>query len=334
MSLIGLGVSMPMPAGVGVAAGTPATVPAQVGTVTPTAGDQQVALSWSAPDDGGSAITDYSVQYSTDDATWSTFAHGTTATTSTVTGLTNGTLYYFRVAAINAVGTGAYSASVTDTPTAPFSPLDLSPTMWFDASDETTITESGGAVSQWDDKSGNNYDLVQATSSAQPKTGTTTINSLNVLEYDGSNTQYLDEHTVNVSASHTMFAVYEISSNDGEVILVSNDSQSYWGYAADEGSSSTTMKGSNTIGGLYIDGSEWLGTTRGDLFTSLPKDSPSLIRATFTFPQLGWSTGFTGTIWAFSNGTQVAEIIVVASPTAQEISDTETYLANKWGITL
>ena len=37
---------------------------------------------------------------------------------------------------------------------AAFSPLDLSPAAWFDASDSGSITESGGAVSQWNDKSG------------------------------------------------------------------------------------------------------------------------------------------------------------------------------------
>ena len=67
-----------------------------------------------------------------------------------------------------------------------FSPLDLSPTLWLDASDETTITESGGAVSQWDDKSGNDNDLTQATSAKQPTSGTRTLNGLNVLDFDGS----------------------------------------------------------------------------------------------------------------------------------------------------
>src|SRR5205823_358208 len=33
----------------------------------------------------------------------------TTATTCTATGLTNGTTYFFQVAAINAIGTGSYS---------------------------------------------------------------------------------------------------------------------------------------------------------------------------------------------------------------------------------
>ena len=95
------------------------TAPAQVGTVTPTAGNTQVDLSWSAPSNGGSSITDYVIEHSTDNASFTTFSDGTsTATTATVTGLTNGTQYYFRVSAVNAIGTGTASSSVTATPSA------------------------------------------------------------------------------------------------------------------------------------------------------------------------------------------------------------------------
>jgi hypothetical protein len=65
------------------------------------------------------ALTDYIVQYSTDQSSWTTFADGTSTTPSaTVTGLTGGTNYYFRVAAVNSVGTGAYVTSTAIAPTA------------------------------------------------------------------------------------------------------------------------------------------------------------------------------------------------------------------------
>lgn len=101
-----------------------------------TGGNAQVSLTWTAPSyNGGSAITDYSVQYSTNSgSTWTTFADGTsTAATATVSGLTNGTAYVFRVAGINANGTGTYTAassSVTPSAAIPFTSTLVSSGSW------------------------------------------------------------------------------------------------------------------------------------------------------------------------------------------------------------
>ena len=65
--------------------------------------------------------------------------------------------------------------------TAGFDPLSLNPLVWFDAGDEDTITTSGGRVSQWDDKSGNDNHATQATVSDQPAYSGT-INGLNVID--------------------------------------------------------------------------------------------------------------------------------------------------------
>jgi hypothetical protein len=71
-------------------------------------------LNWAAPaSNGGSAVTDYVVQYSVNGTTWTTFNDGiSTSNTATITGLpTSSTAgYSFRVAAVNALGTGAYSS--------------------------------------------------------------------------------------------------------------------------------------------------------------------------------------------------------------------------------
>jgi hypothetical protein len=82
--------------------------------VSATAANSQIALTWTAPvSNGGSAITDYVVQYSSNSgSSWTTFSRSVSAATSaTVTGLTNGTAYVLRVAAVTAYGTGAYTAA-------------------------------------------------------------------------------------------------------------------------------------------------------------------------------------------------------------------------------
>ncbi len=71
-----------------------------------------IALRWSAAADNGSAITDHIVEYRTGAGAWLTFAHPQpiTSTATTVTGLTKGVQYTFRVTAVSAAGAGAPSA--------------------------------------------------------------------------------------------------------------------------------------------------------------------------------------------------------------------------------
>lgn len=104
------------------------TAPGAPTDVAGVPGDGQVVVSWTAPaDDGGSPITDYVVEYSSDGGShWSTFADGTsTATSATVTGLTNETAYTFRVSAVNAVGAGPGALSTPVTPIAPVAPATV-----------------------------------------------------------------------------------------------------------------------------------------------------------------------------------------------------------------
>jgi titin len=97
--------------------------PAAPTSVTATGGNAQATVSWTAPSVlAQTPITDYTVQFSSNSGTsWTAFTRAASTATSgvVVTGLTNGTAYVFRVAAVNALGTGAYStASSAVTPAA------------------------------------------------------------------------------------------------------------------------------------------------------------------------------------------------------------------------
>ena len=78
------------------------------------------------------AFTDFAIQYSSNNgSTWTTFAHtASSATSRTVTGLTNGTSYVFRVAHVSAGVNGSYSnSSPAYIPfTTPLAPTGLSGT--------------------------------------------------------------------------------------------------------------------------------------------------------------------------------------------------------------
>ncbi|MGO4587250.1 fibronectin type III domain-containing protein, partial [Arthrobacter sp. 2RAF6] len=99
---------------------TTATAPAAPAGVGATAGNASATVSWTAPANGGSPITSYAV---TPHAGATTLAPVTVtgtppATSTTVTGLSNGTAYTFTVTATNAIGTSpASAASAAVTPT-------------------------------------------------------------------------------------------------------------------------------------------------------------------------------------------------------------------------
>jgi hypothetical protein len=88
-------------------------------TLVVTPKTRSVSLAWVTPvKANASAVTDYIVQYRRRGATtWLTFRDGTsTARKVTVTGLTSGKVYEFRIAARSKAGTGTWSSVVLGTP--------------------------------------------------------------------------------------------------------------------------------------------------------------------------------------------------------------------------
>ena len=75
-------------------------------------GQTEIDLSWTAPsDDGGTAITGYRIEVSSDGSNWSDLVSdtGSTATSYTHTSLAAGSVRHYRVSSINSAGTGSAS---------------------------------------------------------------------------------------------------------------------------------------------------------------------------------------------------------------------------------
>ncbi|WP_413600308.1 fibronectin type III domain-containing protein [Curtobacterium sp. Curtsp57] len=140
-------------AGTGPAASSNPTTPFGVAgspqAVKATGDDESVSLTWSAPADAnGAPVTGYQVEYSSDGSTWSEPIAAATGSAH-VTGLTNGTEYSFRVAAVNAAGTGPWSELATATPlTVASAPNDLAvnPADGAAVLSWTAPTDDGGAA--------------------------------------------------------------------------------------------------------------------------------------------------------------------------------------------
>jgi hypothetical protein len=131
------------------------------GTLTATGGDGEVALSWTSFSDASAGIASYKVMQATGSTAPANCTTGTpvydgTATTTTLTGLTNGTTYAFRVCAVDNAGnvsTGAtasaMAAAETTPPTGTISlnsaadwTSSTTVTATLSATDDSTVTEA------------------------------------------------------------------------------------------------------------------------------------------------------------------------------------------------
>ena len=111
-----------------ITASSSATAPPAPTGLMAEGGNAQVSLSWTSGGDGGSAITKHQYQQKAGSGSFGSWtdipnsaAAETNATSYTVTGLTNGTAYTFKVRAVNVEGDGAESGEASATPTAALS---------------------------------------------------------------------------------------------------------------------------------------------------------------------------------------------------------------------
>lgn len=113
-----------------------------------------------------------------------------------------------------------------------FDPLDLSPSLWLDASDASTLydaTSGGslvaadGSVARWEDKSGNARHATQSTSGSRPTRKTSIQNSLDIVRFDGASDHMPLSSSFNISTG-AIFAVAKGSTKSVQAIYANGDS--------------------------------------------------------------------------------------------------------------
>lgn len=228
----------------------------------------------------------------------------------------------------------------------PFSPLDLSPALWLDASDTSTITSSGSPakVSQWNDKSGNARNVTQGTALAQPTTGASTLNAKNVIDFDGT-TDFMDTAgltlvgrqwhlIVAVTGSNALTPIVSNSGGTTEAVVFINTASTppnRWGaYRAGTApnffQSTTTSSAATTA---YIVTCDFNGASSTLRVNGAQAASGTVGTNNTNAIRLGRNPA---TSYA---GGKLAEVVIVSGAlTAQQVSDWEAYASAKWGITL
>jgi hypothetical protein len=216
--------------------------------------------------------------------------------------------------------------------------------LWLDASDASTITEAANKVSQWNDKSsGTTRNTTQATGAAQPITNVSTLNGLNVLQFNGA--QYISYAVNDLSyQNHTIFVVAKADNTatfqdiygsggslaDGDVLLM-NASNKYRGHF-DTGPSFNVINSVSatvttpTIYTQDVDGTNITIRRGGVLDNSL-----ALIGVPAANPR-GAFVGFRGGSTAFFDG-DIAEVLVYNTKLSDDdYNAVGNYLADKWGV--
>lgn len=174
---------------------------------------------------------------------------------------------------------------------------------WYDASDTATITVSGTAVTQWNDKSGNAYHVTQATSGLRPQSGTRTQNGLNAIDFDGG-----DDILNAATASNWTF----LSNTSGATVFVT----AYADAAADSRWLWSTNGGSAIYTGssAYVQSTDLMaigtsravnGTSAMDVYLSTPSATDNTAFTMTSQFDLGQATASLRGYVAKNGGTQV-----------------------------
>lgn len=230
-------------------------------------------------------------------------------------------------------------------PKSAFTPLSLSPALWLDAADAATVTLVSSAVSQWNDKSGNNRHAAQATSGSRPTNPAAVLNSLPVVRFNGSSHWLQIPSTAiggtdvtiflviaNAGATQTQFAEiidynHNLSTNWVIQQNSTNNNSSYFAWYNGSGFSVTnTFSTSGTLMGVFQkSGATGLVSLNGTTATQTLSSGYSTTARRIT---IGSDTDFPARTWAGDIG----EILVYASAlNTTQRQQIEGYLAWKWG---
>lgn len=234
----------------------------------------------------------------------------------------------------------------------------------YDASDVSSITSSGGLISQLNDLSGNGYHLT-STSTYRPSTGLHTQNGKNVITLGAD--QSLRRYPTQVfSPGFTLLAVYRLPDTTGRYAPVGlgnslGPNSCCDGYISLDGNTYATAGGG--LHGIYTPDSSWdinipLTTNYVTVAWSSPAVQGTSVSATTTYrvngtagtlsgrsvgqPNWRQMTNVAGISLGYSasnldggssNGVRIAEVAIfnAAIPLAN-IQTLESFLQTKWGI--
>jgi hypothetical protein len=237
-----------------------------------------------------------------------------------------------------------------------WTPEYIDTALWLDAADSSTITENGGAVSKWADKSGNERD-VTASGSGTPLLVESGVNSLDVLRFNGSSHRMTFSSAV-IPTTHSLFVVFKPTienvpgsllgqwapSQTGRFLLTTNQNDSGLAASGQLNPFNSTATNGAGSGGLA---SSFSITNQATLVSSICTTGPEAWKiyknaaeqdsATITAVYQGINTnigaeGRTGTNLGLYDGDICEVVILYQVANLANRQKIEGYLAHKWGL--
>jgi hypothetical protein len=226
----------------------------------------------------------------------------------------------------------------------PWTPAQITTSLWLDASDESTIVNGvGDNVAEWKDKSGNGNDAVQTVSGDQPSVGVNTLGGLDVITFDED---YFNLTSQITDVRSDLFVTNNLngSTNLINISIILGDKEPVLGtdytliqVNVEDSQYDISLDGTlNRLGSASVNGGNIVSGTNINLGqTNAQNKSENIWYAEYdvnTSASKIFGTTSQGTV-LFSRG-DLAEIVLLNYvPTTETRQNLEGYLAHKWGLT-
>ncbi len=226
----------------------------------------------------------------------------------------------------------------------PWLPSQLNPQAWYDADDSTTVIQSGGVVSEWRDKTSNNRHATQSSVGNRPTVVANAMNTLNVINLNGSN-QFLNLNLDYLAGvSHSAFIVTRATSYNNiygaangsagaSSLHVGFYSSSYYrmNYWGDDWNgaigSQFNLSGGNVLNFV------WQPTVSKEIFANGSSQGSTTNAGTIASLSLAGGGRIGNIVGQGYYGGDIAEMVFITGTVSQaNRQNMEGYLAHKWGL--
>lgn len=219
-----------------------------------------------------------------------------------------------------------------------WTPAELSTVFWGDASDASAITEIGGSVSTWHDKSGNSNNATQGTAANQAEIGVRTLNGLDTLTMRNG-FKFMD--IANTPSCIALYGVVNLKSTASTTLVILGasgainpiNSEFFFRYAASDDISFDGSSGGTGTGKYSLDGSDFSITDANHTTPNAPEIDGHILSGVFAESFQLASILNRSNLVSNAVGHDMCELIATA--TELSIDDRqrlEGYYAWKWGL--